>query len=78
MAKKKYIFRELQIPEPDTRIFIPPNQYGYQVNISHPLIKPLYDRFKVWKKIPPWCPLSDDERFEFENYIFKYFGHKRT
>lgn len=47
------------------------NKYGYKVNISHPKIKPLYQRFKKWKNIPNWCPLSDDERLEFESYILK-------
>lgn len=51
------------------------NKYGYKVNISHPKIKPLYQRFKKWKNIPNWCPLSDDERLEFESYILK--NHER-
>ena len=45
--------------------------YGYQVDISDPKIKPLYERFKKWKGIPRWCPLSDEERLEFESYILK-------
>ena len=48
------------------------NEYGYQVDISDPKIKELYFRYKKWKKIPSWCPLSDDERFEFESYILKH------
>lgn len=43
--------------------------YGYKVNINHPDIAPLYVRYKKWKKIPLWCPLSDKERLEFEQYI---------
>lgn len=50
-------------------MFIFDNPYGYQVNINHPLIQPLYYRFKNWKDIPRSFPLSDEERFEFENYI---------
>ena len=45
------------------------NPYGYQVDISHPDILPLYWRYKKWKGIPRWCPLSDEERKEFEAYI---------
>lgn len=45
------------------------NPYGYQVDISHPDIQPLYWRYKKWKGIPRWCPLSDEERKEFEAYI---------
>lgn len=51
--------------------FIPDDNYGYKVDISAPKIKPLYERFKKWKGIPPWCPLSDEERLEFESYIIK-------
>lgn len=52
-------------------IYAPQNEYGYRVDISHPQIKPLYERFKKWKGVPDWCPLSDDERKEFENYILR-------
>ena len=44
-------------------IFAPPNKYGYKININHPQIKPLYERYKssIKAKI-----LSDAERFDFE------------
>lgn len=45
------------------------NPYGYRLDISDPEILELYYRFKRWKKIPYTCPLSDDERHEFEDYI---------
>ena len=51
------------------------NPYGYRLDISEPDINRLYNRFKKWKGIPPWCPLSDDERREFEGYILN--GRKR-
>lgn len=57
-------------------IYAPENKYGYQVNITNPKIKPLYERFKKWKGLPDWCPLSDAERFEFESFILK--GEKRN
>lgn len=47
------------------------DRYGYQIDITHPKIKPLYKRYKKWKEIPDWCPLSDNERLEFEGYILK-------
>lgn len=47
------------------------NPYGYRVDISEPEVLELYRRFKRWKNIPYWCPLSDEERFEFEDYILK-------
>lgn len=45
------------------------NQYGYKTDVNDPKIAPLYERFKKWKGIPVWCPLSDAERHEFEAYI---------
>ena len=45
--------------------------YGYRVDISQPKIKELYFRYKKWKGIPDWCPLSDSERLEFERYLLK-------
>lgn len=50
-------------------LFIPDDCYGYKVDISDPKIKPLFERYKKWKGIPEWCPLSDEERLEFEGYI---------
>lgn len=52
------------------------NPYGYRVNINHPLIRPLYERYKKWKKIPHGAALSDEERFEFEKYILEKIGKK--
>lgn len=48
-----------------------PPDYGYRIDISQPKIKKLYLRYKKWKGIPDWCPLSDNERFEFENFLIK-------
>ena len=45
------------------------NPYGYRVDISEPETQKLYQRYKKWKGIPSWCPLSDDERAEFEDMI---------
>lgn len=45
------------------------NPYGYRVDISDPETQKLYQRYKRWKSIPPWCPLSDSERREFEDII---------
>lgn len=55
--------------EDDKSIWTKDNPYTYRINIGHPRIAPLYERFKRWKSIPVWCPLSDKERFEFERYI---------
>ncbi|HIR02540.1 MAG TPA: hypothetical protein IAD34_00515 [Candidatus Scatovicinus merdipullorum] len=54
------------------------NPYTYRVNINHPKIQPLFERYKQWKGVPIWCPLSDSERFEFERYIIRnIFKSKR-
>lgn len=52
-------------------IYAPENKYGYRINMMHPKIEPLYKRYKKWKGIADWCPLSDAERLEFESYILK-------
>lgn len=48
------------------------NRYGYQVDITEPKYRKLYDRYKKWKGIPAWCPLSEAERFEFEQYVERW------
>ena len=48
------------------------NKYGYRVDITKPKYRNLYDRYKNWKGIPRWCPLSDAERFEFEQYVERW------
>lgn len=45
--------------------------YGYRINISQKPYSELYERYKKYKNIPRWCPLSDYERFEFEQYIMR-------
>jgi len=51
-------------------IFITGNKYGYKVNVNHPQIQPLYERFKEKMKTPI---LSDGQRFYFENIIISMF-----
>ena len=50
------------------------NPYGYKIDITKPKYRELYERFKKWKGMPRWCPLSDGERLEFERYVL---GEKR-
>lgn len=45
------------------------NKYGYQVDITKPKYRELYERYKKYKNIPRWCPLSDYERLEFEKFV---------
>lgn len=46
--------------------FIEANPYGYKINISHPQIRPLYERYlrKIGTPIP-----SDAERHQFEAIV---------
>lgn len=52
----------------ENSIYAPHNSYGYKINIHHPQIRPLYERYKEYlgENI-----LSDKQRFEFEMIIFK-------
>lgn len=54
-------------------IYNPHNKYGYKINVNHPQIKPLYEKFKhhINAKI-----LSDTERLQFEAFIFKMIEKK--
>lgn len=54
-------------------IFMPPNQYGYCVNIADPRIRERYEDFKQRKGLPHHFPISDAERFEFEREITEEF-----
>ena len=43
------------------------NPWGYQVNVNHPQVRPIYERYKRnYLHVPDWCPLSDAERRQFE------------
>lgn len=57
------------IQENESIYINPPNIYGYQININHSQIRPLFNKWCKEHKIPPWCPLSDGERHAFEFYI---------
>lgn len=54
--------------KPNDTIYAKPNKYGYRINVNHPQIKPLYERYKrhIGEKI-----LSDAQRRHFEGIIYK-------
>ncbi len=58
-------------------IFIDDNPYGYRININHPKILPLFEKYKKWKEIPSNEPLADAERFEFEDIIINQIERNR-
>lgn len=45
------------------------NPYGYKVNINHPSVNPIYQRYKQHIGVPMHYPLSDNQRADFERYI---------
>ena len=54
----------------ETSIYNVDNPYGYRLNVNHPRIKVLYERYMVWKGIIGRPP-TDAERFEFESMVLK-------
>lgn len=54
--------------EPNDIIWAKDNPYGYKINVNHPKILPLYQRYKdkIGERI-----LSDQQRRHFELLIFE-------
>ena len=54
--------------EQELSIYAEYNKYGYKVNINHPDVRPLYERYKekVGEQI-----LSDKQRHDFEQLFFR-------
>ena len=50
----------------ETDVLLQHNPWGYKVNINHPAVRPIFERYLRWHGIPLWCPLSDAQRREFE------------
>ena len=58
---------------PNDSIYAKTNEYGYKINVNHPHIKPMYEKFK--KHIGAII-LSDRERLQFESLIFQMIERK--
>lgn len=56
-------------------IYAPENKYGYKININHPEIRPLYERYKDYFNTPI---LSDKQRFDFEDIIFRMIEREKN
>lgn len=56
-------------------IYAPQNKYGYRININHPKIKPIYERYKFKNHI---MIMSDSERFEFEKKLLKWLLERKN
>lgn len=57
------------VPEFNMRMFIHNNKYGYRICISDKDIHPLYILYKQENNLPLHFPISDNERFEFEEQL---------
>lgn len=55
-----------------------PNKYGHQLDLKDPLVKKLYWRYKDKHQIPHWCPLSDDERMDFEAQVIEWWERRNN
>lgn len=57
----------------ETSMLAPSNKYKYRLNIQHPLIGALYEKYKasVGEKI-----LSDTQRMDFENKAIIFLTNK--
>lgn len=54
-----------------------PNKYGYQLDLKDPLVKKLYGRYKDKHHIPHWCPMSDEERLDFEAQVMEWWERRQ-
>lgn len=48
-------------------IIVRNNPYGYRLNLNHYIVRDFYWRYKKKNGIPRSYPLSDSERFDFED-----------
>ena len=55
-----------------------PNKCGYQLDLKDPLVQKLYWRYKDIHHIPHWCPLSDEERLDFEAQVIKWWERRNN
>lgn len=69
------IAQKLAKTQKNKSIFNQDNPYGYKINVSHPEIRPLYERYK--QKLNAII-LSDKQRFDFEAVIFKMIERKKN
>ena len=65
----KFIDYKESMKNKNNSIFLFNNPLGFKININHELINPLYRSYKEWKGLSNQFPISNKERFEFENYL---------
>lgn len=54
------------------------NPYGYRLNLRHPLVQKLYDRYKERLGISRSTPLSDSERLDFEERVIPWLETRKA
>lgn len=52
-------------------------RYGYRLNLTKPRVRAAYDEYKRRHGIPSWCPLSDEQRKEFEEQAIEQARQKQ-
>lgn len=73
----KIDLHKLLIQNIENPVLVFGNPSGYHLNVNHPTIRPLYERYiKEVLKIPYCFPMSDNERFDFEEAMFPYLVEK--
>ena len=55
---------------PENTPFIANQSYGFQINITHADIYPLYQQYHYKNNLPFHFPLSDKQRYDFEAKVF--------
>lgn len=60
---------------PNDSIYAKENKYGYKINVNHPKIRPLYERFKEKANA---VILSDKQRFYFEYLVFQMIQKEKN
>lgn len=68
-------FSKNYMSERQNEIFMIPNKYGFRVNINHPKIKPIYDK---WKHKHGIMIPSEAERREFESSLINYINERES
>lgn len=59
-------------------IYCAPNKYGYRYNVNHPFINDLLLRYLRWKHIPVNLPMTNQERWDFEQYVDSLFENNKN
>ena len=48
------------------------NEWGYRLNVNHPVVNSLYNEYRVKRNQPHGFPFSDSERLDFEDKAIPY------